>query len=82
MAPPPGPYSGVSQLALVARASAFTFGVVYGNMKLKYLKLAPLGMKQNLTRRLKLLLTIDEGTDGLVSISASYAFLTDLSRKI
>ncbi|KAL8160669.1 hypothetical protein V2J09_002206 [Rumex salicifolius] len=37
--PPPGPYSGVSQLALVARASAFAFGVVYGNMKLKYLKL-------------------------------------------
>ncbi|KAK9165235.1 hypothetical protein Scep_000426 [Stephania cephalantha] len=38
MAPPPGPYSGTSTLALVARASAFTFGVVYGNLKLKYLK--------------------------------------------
>ncbi|XP_044475948.1 uncharacterized protein LOC123203584 isoform X2 [Mangifera indica] len=38
MAPPPGPYSGTSTLALVARASAFTFGVVYGNMKLKVLK--------------------------------------------
>ncbi|ESR48384.1 hypothetical protein CICLE_v10003088mg [Citrus x clementina] len=39
MAPPPGPYSGTSTLALVARASAFTFGVVYGNMKLKILKM-------------------------------------------
>ncbi|KAF8405347.1 hypothetical protein HHK36_010251 [Tetracentron sinense] len=38
MAPPPGPYSGTSTLALVARASAFTFGLVYGSMKLKYLK--------------------------------------------
>ncbi|KAF8013470.1 hypothetical protein BT93_I1347, partial [Corymbia citriodora subsp. variegata] len=38
MAPPPGPYSGTSTLALVARVSAFTFGVAYGNMKLKYLK--------------------------------------------
>ncbi|KAF8377856.1 hypothetical protein HHK36_031243 [Tetracentron sinense] len=38
MAPPPGPYSGTSTLALVARASAFTFGIVYGSVKLKYLK--------------------------------------------
>ncbi|PPR84252.1 hypothetical protein GOBAR_AA36463 [Gossypium barbadense] len=38
MAPPPGPYSGTSTLALVARASAFSFGLVYGNFKLKYLK--------------------------------------------
>ncbi|KAL0553389.1 hypothetical protein IC582_007283 [Cucumis melo] len=38
MAPPPGPYSGTSTLALVARASAFTFGLVYGNIKLKVLK--------------------------------------------
>ncbi|TXG64680.1 hypothetical protein EZV62_011674 [Acer yangbiense] len=38
MAPPPGPYSGTSTLALVARASAFSFGLVWGNMKLKYLK--------------------------------------------
>nr|GMD04987.1 ATP synthase E chain [Ipomoea batatas] len=38
MAPPPGPYSGTSTLALVARASAFTFGLVYGNIKLKYLR--------------------------------------------
>ncbi|KAM4122130.1 hypothetical protein ACJW30_01G058400 [Castanea mollissima] len=37
MTPPPGPYSGAS-LALVARASAFTFGVVYGGIKLKVLK--------------------------------------------
>ncbi|XP_077246211.1 uncharacterized protein LOC143886140 [Tasmannia lanceolata] len=35
---PPGPYSGTSTLALVARASALTFGLVYGTMKLKYLK--------------------------------------------
>ncbi|XP_044507630.1 uncharacterized protein LOC123227067 [Mangifera indica] len=38
MAPPPGPYSGTSTLALVARVSAFSFGLVYGNIKLKYLK--------------------------------------------
>ncbi|GAY42951.1 hypothetical protein CUMW_070880 [Citrus unshiu] len=44
MAPPPGPYSGTSTLALVARASAFTFGVVYGNMKLKILKLRNLSI--------------------------------------
>ncbi|KAH0990566.1 hypothetical protein GBA52_002049 [Prunus armeniaca] len=38
MAPPPGPYSGTSTLALVARASAFTFGLVYGSVKLRVLK--------------------------------------------
>ncbi|KAF3435805.1 hypothetical protein FNV43_RR22897 [Rhamnella rubrinervis] len=38
MAPPPGPYSGTSTLALVARVSAFSFGLVYGSVKLKYLK--------------------------------------------
>ncbi|KAG4165582.1 hypothetical protein ERO13_A13G086700v2 [Gossypium hirsutum] len=38
MAPPPGPYSGTSTLALVARASALSFGLVYGSIKLKYLK--------------------------------------------
>ncbi|GJN38361.1 hypothetical protein PR202_gb27397 [Eleusine coracana subsp. coracana] len=35
----PGPYSGVSTLALVARASAFGVGVVYGTIKLSILKL-------------------------------------------
>ncbi|KAB2635498.1 hypothetical protein D8674_026032 [Pyrus ussuriensis x Pyrus communis] len=35
MAPPPGPYSGTSTLALVARVSAFSFGLVYGSVKLK-----------------------------------------------
>ncbi|KAL3592945.1 hypothetical protein D5086_011585 [Populus alba] len=39
MTPPPGPYSGASALALVARASAFSFGLVYGSVKLKILKL-------------------------------------------
>nr|XP_018633043.1 uncharacterized protein LOC104115733 isoform X2 [Nicotiana tomentosiformis] len=39
MAPLPAPYSGTSTLALVARASAFTFGLAYGNIKLKYLRL-------------------------------------------
>ena len=34
----PGPYSGVSTLALVARASAFGVGVVYGTLKLSILK--------------------------------------------
>ncbi|XP_074586422.1 uncharacterized protein LOC141842107 [Curcuma longa] len=34
----PGPYSGVSTLAFVARASAFAYGVVYGSLKLSYLK--------------------------------------------
>ncbi|KAF1897180.1 hypothetical protein Lal_00034883 [Lupinus albus] len=38
MAPPPGPYSGTSTLALVARASAFSLGLVYGTLKLKILK--------------------------------------------
>ncbi|PNX78959.1 hypothetical protein L195_g013670 [Trifolium pratense] len=38
MAPPLNPYSGTSTLALVARASALSFGVVYGSIKLKYLK--------------------------------------------
>ncbi|KAL3814061.1 hypothetical protein ACJIZ3_015329 [Penstemon smallii] len=38
MAPPPGPYSGTSTLALVARVSAFSFGLVYGSVKLKVLK--------------------------------------------
>ncbi|XP_073311003.1 uncharacterized protein [Primulina huaijiensis] len=36
--PPPGVYSGTSTLALVARVSAFSFGLVYGNMKLKFLR--------------------------------------------
>ncbi|KAG6785697.1 hypothetical protein POPTR_002G024900v4 [Populus trichocarpa] len=39
MTPPPGPYSGASTLALVARASAFSFGLVYGSVKLKILKM-------------------------------------------
>ncbi|OIW05659.1 hypothetical protein TanjilG_23445 [Lupinus angustifolius] len=38
MAPLPGPYSGTSTLALVARVSAFSFGLVYGSLKLKVLK--------------------------------------------
>ncbi|CAN7068056.1 hypothetical protein BRARA_J01961 [Brassica rapa] len=36
---PPGLYSGTSSLALVARASAFSVGLVYGSMKLKFLKM-------------------------------------------
>ncbi|KAK9112993.1 hypothetical protein Scep_020512 [Stephania cephalantha] len=35
-----GPYSGASTLALVARASFFTAGAVYGSLKLKYLKVS------------------------------------------
>ncbi|KAK2978303.1 hypothetical protein RJ640_017154, partial [Escallonia rubra] len=38
MAPPPGPYSGTSTLALVARVSAFSLGLAYGSIKLKYLQ--------------------------------------------
>ncbi|KAJ1701792.1 hypothetical protein LUZ63_001571 [Rhynchospora breviuscula] len=38
MAGLPGPYSGVSTLAFVARASAFAFGAVYGSIKLSVLK--------------------------------------------
>ncbi|KAL3631667.1 hypothetical protein CASFOL_024651 [Castilleja foliolosa] len=38
MSPPPGPYSGKSTLALVARVSAFTFGLAYGSVKLKVLQ--------------------------------------------
>ncbi|KAK3231765.1 hypothetical protein Dsin_003646 [Dipteronia sinensis] len=41
MAPPPGPYSGTSTLALVARVSAFSFGLVYGNIKLKIHRVNP-----------------------------------------
>ncbi|CAK9866302.1 unnamed protein product [Sphagnum jensenii] len=33
-----GPYSGSSTLALVARISAVSIGLVYGSMKLAYLK--------------------------------------------
>ncbi|XP_034919652.1 uncharacterized protein [Populus alba] len=43
MTPPPGPYSGASTLALVARASAFSFGLVYGSVKLKILKIQDFG---------------------------------------
>ncbi|CAF1794252.1 uncharacterized protein LOC106453253 [Brassica napus] len=39
MTPPPGLYSGRSTLALVARASAFGLGLIYGNVKLKALKI-------------------------------------------
>ncbi|GFP85521.1 hypothetical protein PHJA_000695800 [Phtheirospermum japonicum] len=38
MAPPPEIYSGTSTLALAARASAFSFGLVYGAVKLKIIK--------------------------------------------
>ncbi|KAF3323851.1 ATP synthase E chain [Carex littledalei] len=38
MAGVPSPYSGVSTLAFVARASAFAVGVVYGSIKLSVLK--------------------------------------------
>ncbi|CAA2975612.1 ATP synthase E chain [Olea europaea subsp. europaea] len=38
MAPPPGPYSGTSTRALVARVSAFSLGLIDGNMKLKILR--------------------------------------------
>ncbi|XP_024988426.1 uncharacterized protein LOC112523172 [Cynara cardunculus var. scolymus] len=38
MAPSLGPYSGTSTLALVARVSAFSAGLLYGSIKLKYLK--------------------------------------------
>ncbi|KAH8949577.1 hypothetical protein BDL97_10G039600 [Sphagnum fallax] len=36
--PPGGPYSGTSTLALVARITAVSVGVIYGSMKLAYLK--------------------------------------------
>ncbi|XP_019056719.1 PREDICTED: uncharacterized protein LOC109116196 [Tarenaya hassleriana] len=39
MSPSPALYSGASTLALVARASAFGLGLVYGNVKLKILKI-------------------------------------------
>ncbi|KAK9677775.1 hypothetical protein RND81_11G166100 [Saponaria officinalis] len=32
-------YSGTSTLALVARVSAFSVGVAYGSVKLKFLKM-------------------------------------------
>ncbi|KAK6939369.1 hypothetical protein RJ641_028900 [Dillenia turbinata] len=45
MALPPGPYSGTSTLALVARVSALSFGLAYGSIKLKYLKVSTDDMK-------------------------------------
>ncbi|KAF9676100.1 hypothetical protein SADUNF_Sadunf09G0103200 [Salix dunnii] len=50
MAPPPGPYSGTSTLALVARVSAFSFGLVYGSVKLKYLQVASMFMSNVLMK--------------------------------
>ncbi|URD89470.1 ATP synthase E chain [Musa troglodytarum] len=57
----PGPYSGVSTLAFVARASAFAFGVVYGSVKLSYLQ-AKLGsrLRQSITRRRRQKATTEE----------------------
>ncbi|CAK9208068.1 unnamed protein product [Sphagnum jensenii] len=48
-----GPYSGSSTLALVARISAVSIGLVYGSMKLAYLKKASLhsSQYQNLKRK-------------------------------
>ncbi|KAK9136230.1 hypothetical protein Syun_015560 [Stephania yunnanensis] len=46
MTPPAGPYSGASTLALVARASFFTAGAVYGSLKLKYLKVKAKSQKK------------------------------------
>ncbi|KAH6756134.1 ATP synthase E chain [Perilla frutescens var. hirtella] len=46
MAPPPGPYSGKSTFALVARVSAFTVGLAYGSVKLKYLKMKAKSQKK------------------------------------
>ncbi|KAG4114197.1 hypothetical protein ERO13_D12G031701v2 [Gossypium hirsutum] len=54
MALPPGPYAGTSTLSLVARASAFSFGLVYGSIKLKYLK-----AKAKSQRKLKQRLTAE-----------------------
>eukprot|EP00250_Pteridium_aquilinum_P033382 c5532_g1_i1 orf=386-544(-) len=34
----PGPYSGKSTLAQVARATALLLGLTYGSIKLKYLQ--------------------------------------------
>ncbi|KAL9271716.1 hypothetical protein AKJ16_DCAP24685 [Drosera capensis] len=68
MAPPAGPYSGVSQLALVARVSAFALGLVYGNVKLK--------RKQNLIRKLRQKHTTDEKKrDGVGKDAWSCRFL-------
>ncbi|XP_059654044.1 uncharacterized protein LOC132300819 [Cornus florida] len=36
--PFPGVFTGKNTFALVARVSAFSLGLVYGTMKLKYLK--------------------------------------------
>ncbi|KAK6136646.1 hypothetical protein DH2020_029629 [Rehmannia glutinosa] len=38
MAPPPGPYSGTSALALVTAFSYSDLSIVYGSVKLKILK--------------------------------------------
>uniref|UniRef100_A0A0D3FS06 ATP synthase subunit e, mitochondrial n=1 Tax=Oryza barthii TaxID=65489 RepID=A0A0D3FS06_9ORYZ len=49
----PGPYSGVSTLALVARASALGVGVVYGAVKLSILKPRNGRLIQDTIRNLK-----------------------------
>ncbi|KAG8643982.1 hypothetical protein MANES_11G092164v8 [Manihot esculenta] len=49
MTPPPGLYSGTSTFALVARVSAFSVGLVYGNLKLKYLRIKLLSYFRCLT---------------------------------
>ncbi|XP_010550035.1 PREDICTED: uncharacterized protein LOC104821019 [Tarenaya hassleriana] len=46
MAPLPGLYSGTSTLALVARTSAFGLGLIYGNVKLKVLKIKTKSQKK------------------------------------
>ncbi|KAL9238270.1 hypothetical protein vseg_012716 [Gypsophila vaccaria] len=39
-------YSGTSTLALVARLSAFSAGLAYGNVKLKFLKMKSKSLKK------------------------------------
>ncbi|KAF9663803.1 hypothetical protein SADUNF_Sadunf17G0089900 [Salix dunnii] len=55
MAPPPGPDFGTSTLALVARVSAFSLGLVYGSVKLRNSSPPSNGQESELTIRFAVL---------------------------
>ncbi|KAH0881728.1 hypothetical protein HID58_069122 [Brassica napus] len=70
MTPPPGLYSGRSTLALVARASAFGLGLIYGNVKLKALKvLLSLSLPRIIFREMR-----ESGTHDLLLLMSKGGF--------
>ncbi|KAE8651340.1 hypothetical protein Csa_002027 [Cucumis sativus] len=83
MAPPPGPYSGTSTLALVARASAFSFGLVYGSIKLKVLKPLEIKANQSLSKKLLNILhtikSLDSGNIQMKNRQQRYGSIVNLA---